>query len=272
MYRHGGVAALDDDDVLDRRRPFERLVGDLLERHDLAAAVAAVSRDEQLRLLVVDAVAKRFGAEAAEHDAVDGANPGAGEHRNRQLRDERHVERDAVALAHAERLQHVRKRRNFAIEIVVGQRSTIAGLAFPDDRRLVAASAPNVPVDAVDRDVQLSADEPFRVRRLPVEDLVPRPRPFELAGELGPEAFRIAFGLGVDRFVAGVRLRRECRRRLESTVFFEEIGVFGDILLGHEAEAYRTVSQIPEWSSGTARGPQDRGIRPPRTSEMRGNG
>ena len=27
-----------------RRRPFERLVGDLLERHDLAAAVAAVSR------------------------------------------------------------------------------------------------------------------------------------------------------------------------------------------------------------------------------------
>ena len=186
-------------------------------------------------------------------------------------RDERHVDRDAIALVHAERLQHVGKRRHLAIEIVVGQRSAIAGLAFPDDRRLVAASAANVPVDAVDRDVQLSADEPLRVRRLPVEHLVPRPRPFELAGELCPEAFRIAFGLGVDRFVAGVRLRRECGRRRESTVFFEEIGVFGGVLLGHEAEAYRTVSQIPEWSSGTERGPQDRGIRPRRSRETRGS-
>ena len=61
-------AALDDDDVLDRRRVFQRLVGHLLERHDLAAAVAAVRGDEQLALRVVDAIAQRFGAEAAEDD------------------------------------------------------------------------------------------------------------------------------------------------------------------------------------------------------------
>ena len=95
----GRIAALDDDDVLDRRRSLERLVGNLLERHDLAAAIAAIGGDEQLGLLVVDAVAQRLGAEAAEDDAVDGADPGAGEHRNRELGDERHVERDAIALA-----------------------------------------------------------------------------------------------------------------------------------------------------------------------------
>ena len=37
---------LHDDDVPDRRRALERLVGHLLERHDLPAPVAAVGRDE----------------------------------------------------------------------------------------------------------------------------------------------------------------------------------------------------------------------------------
>ena len=50
LHRATGPAsgrALDDDDVLDRRRAGERLVGHLLERDDLAAAEAAVGRDEQ---------------------------------------------------------------------------------------------------------------------------------------------------------------------------------------------------------------------------------
>src|SRR5262249_15057747 len=70
---------------------------------------------------VVDAVAKRLGAEAAEHDAVDGADARAGEHRDGELGDERQVNRDAVAFADAERLQDVCERRHLAIEIEVGQ-------------------------------------------------------------------------------------------------------------------------------------------------------
>ena len=62
------------------------------ERHDLAAAVAAVGGDEQPRLRVVDAVAQRLGAEAAEDDAVHRADARAGQHRNRELRDQRHVD------------------------------------------------------------------------------------------------------------------------------------------------------------------------------------
>ena len=38
---------LHDDHVLDRRRVAQRLVGHLLERHDLAAAIAAVGGHEQ---------------------------------------------------------------------------------------------------------------------------------------------------------------------------------------------------------------------------------
>ena len=38
----------------------QRLVGRLLERHDLAAAIAAVGGDEHRRLRVVDAIAQRL--------------------------------------------------------------------------------------------------------------------------------------------------------------------------------------------------------------------
>ena len=58
----------------------------------VAAAVAAVGGDEQPRLRVVDAIAQRLGAEAAEHDAVDGADARAGEHRDRQLGNQRQVD------------------------------------------------------------------------------------------------------------------------------------------------------------------------------------
>ena len=99
--RRAGLA-LHDDDVLNRRRVAQRLVGHLLERHDLAAAVAAVGGHEQHALRVVDAVAQRFRAEAAEDHAVDRADARAGEHRDGELGNERQVERDAIAALHAE--------------------------------------------------------------------------------------------------------------------------------------------------------------------------
>ena len=40
------LALHDHDDVLDRRRVLQRFVGRLLERHDLAAPIAAVGGDE----------------------------------------------------------------------------------------------------------------------------------------------------------------------------------------------------------------------------------
>ena len=121
---------------------------------------------------VVDAIAQRLGAESAEHDAVDGADAGARQHRDRQLGNERHVERDAIALLDAERPEARWRTGRPRGEIEVRQRPAIAGLAFPDERRLVPARRPDVTIEAVDADVELAADEPLRVRRLPVEHLV----------------------------------------------------------------------------------------------------
>ena len=172
----------------------------------MPASIAAVGGDEQPRLLVVDAVAQRLGAEAAEHDAVDGADARAGEHRNRELGNERQVDRDAVAFRDAERLEDVGERGDLAKEIEVGQRAAIARLAFPDERGLVAPRAADVAVETVDADVEGAADEPFRVGRLPVEHAIPAARPFKLIREARPERFRIAVRLGVDRFVADERV------------------------------------------------------------------
>ena len=212
-------AALHDDDVFDRGRVGQCLVGDLFQRHDLSASISAISRDQKPRLCVVDAIAQRFGAEAAKDDVVDGADPGAGEHRDGEFRHEGHVDGDAIALLDAERPEDVGKLRHFAKELEVGERATIARLAFPDDRRLVPAAATHVAIEAVHRDVQLASDEPLRVRRLPVEHLVPAARPLQLIREFRPERFRIAIGLRVDLFVPNAGLAAERRWRGESCDF-----------------------------------------------------
>ena len=79
--------------------------------------------------------------------------------------------RDAVAALHAERLQHVGELADLAVEIEVGERAAVAGLAFPDERGLVAPRTANVTIDAVDARVDRAADEPLGVRRLPLEHL-----------------------------------------------------------------------------------------------------
>ena len=137
-----GGAAADDDDAGDRRGRRQRLVGHLLERHDIAATVAAVGGDQHLALRVVDAIAQRIGAEPAEHHVVHRADAGAGQHGDGQLGNQRHVDRHAVAATDAQTLQHVGELRDLAVEIEVGQGAAIARLTFPDQRGLVAAAAP----------------------------------------------------------------------------------------------------------------------------------
>ena len=211
-----------DDDVLDRRRSRERLVGDLLQRHHVASPPAAVRRDEEPRALVVDPVAQRLGREAPEDDRVDRPDPRAGEHRDRELRDHREVERDAVALADPEAPQDVGELGDLAVEVAVGQRPLVPRFPFPDQRGLVFPSARQVPVEAVDGHVQLSPDEPLRLRRFPVEDPLPRPEPRELLREVGPELLEVPVGLAVDRGASHMSVLREAFRRGESALLEEE--------------------------------------------------
>jgi hypothetical protein len=152
------------------------------------------------------------------------AAPRRTQHRDRELGDERKVDRDAISAFDAERLQHVRELADLAIEVEVRQRAAVARLAFPDQRRLVTARSPDVTIDAVDARVDRATDEPLGVRRFPFEHLRPGRRPFELGRKCSPETFGILVGTRVDAFVVDVGLRAEFRRWWKCPVFLKEIG------------------------------------------------
>ncbi len=195
-------------------------------------------------LRIVDAIAQRLGAEATKHDGVHGADASAREHRNRQLGNQREVDRDAVAALHAERLHHVGELTDLTIQVEVGQRPAIARLTFPDDRRLVAPRSPDVTIDAVDARVEGAADEPFRMRRFPVEYLRPLGEPLQFVGKACPESLGIALGARVHAFIAHDGLRLKLGRRRERTVFLKEVCDFWRrCVLGHSVTEYNAGSE-----------------------------
>jgi hypothetical protein len=111
---------------------------------------------------------------------VGGTHTRARKHGNGEFRDERQIDRDPIAALHAERLQHVRELIHLSIQVEIRQRAAIAWLAFPDERGLVAATAPYVPVDAIHAGVDRPADEPLGMGRLPLEHRRPLGKPLEL--------------------------------------------------------------------------------------------
>ena len=145
---------------------LQGLVERSLQRHHLAAAQPLVGRDHHLatrqpRMRLLEAV----GREAAEHHRMDGADPRTGQHGIGRLGDHRHVDRDAVALPDAARLQHVGEAADLLVQFAIGDLARFRRIvALPDDRDLVAARG-EVPVDAVHRDVGGAVLEPFDRRR-----------------------------------------------------------------------------------------------------------
>ena len=159
--------------LLHARRGRDRLVGDVLERHGRAAAPRLVLGDEHLAAHVVHPVGERVGREAAEDDGVRRAEARAREHRDRGLGDHAEVDPDGRALLDAELLERVREPDDLALQVGVGDRAPVAdGLALPVEGDPVAAPRLDVPVDAVVGDVELAAEVPLRVRRLPLVELV----------------------------------------------------------------------------------------------------
>src|SRR5262249_18793347 len=121
----------------------------------------------------------------------------------------RHVDRDPIALLHPVPLERRRELVALTIQVPVRQDPRVARLSFPDDRGLRLARAGHVAVDTVVGHVELAADEPLRVRRLPLEALLPRPEPRELTGPLLPELHRVPLRLGVDRLLVHHGVLRE---------------------------------------------------------------
>ena len=183
---------------LDRRTLRDRLVCRLLEWEHTATAPRAVAGDEHLGLRVVDAVAQGVGREAAEDHRVRGADASAREHGHRELGNHAQVDVDAIALDDPEGSQRVGQPADVIEQGRVGDRAGVARFALPVIGDLVAVPGGDVAVEAVVRSVELPAHEPLRVRRIPLEDLVPLLVPVEQLRSLtSPETLEVLVGLVV---------------------------------------------------------------------------
>ena len=221
VHRDVAAGAAQDDRVLHARRVGERLVGVRLSGTVAAVAQALVLGDQHLAAHVVQAVRERVGREAAEDDRVRRAEPRAGEHRDRQPRGPSPGRsRPACPSATPSRLSAFARRTTSRLEVGEGERpALVLRLALPVVGDLVAVAGLDVPVDAVVGDVQLAAEVPLRVRRLPLAELRERLEPGDpLAALRRPELLEVAL---VDLRLR-VRLRGELRRRRVAPLLEED--------------------------------------------------
>ena len=180
----------------------------------------------------------RRAGEAGEHLRVNDAEPGRRQHRDRQFRCHRHVERDPVACLQAQVFQHGRELVDPDVQLAVGDRLVRLALrlGYKDQGGLVRLVR-EVTVDAVVAGVQLAADEPLperRVRR--VEHRVPLLGPSEQVRVSGEALRELVLGeLLANRRVRRVSLRRELGRRGVKALLApvdrdERLGRFGSLV------------------------------------------
>ena len=167
----------------------QRLVFD-----DAVGLDAAGGGKDQRRLEIVDAGGELVRGEAAEHHRMDGAQPGAGQHRHHRFRHHRHVDNDPVALADTEPGHGAGQGGRRVAHLAIGEALLGAGHGrIVDHRRLLGAAAFDVAVERVPAGVELAADEPAVEGRIAfVEQLRPRLEPVDGLGCLAPETGRIA--------------------------------------------------------------------------------
>jgi hypothetical protein len=96
-----------------------------------------------------------------------------------QLGDHAQVDPDGRPLANAERLERVGEADDLALQVAKRDPAALAlRLAFPEVRELVPVAGLDMPVDAVEANVELAAEVPLRVGRVPLvqrrEGLEPR--------------------------------------------------------------------------------------------------
>ncbi len=194
-HRHVAAGVRHGQHRFDPRALLQRRIDIGLERHQLAAAHAAVGGDHQPAVAVLDAPRQRLGREAAEHHRMDRADPRAGEHGDRCLRDHRHVDGDPLAAGATQRLQRIGHAADFLMQLAVGELALLLRIvAFPDDRDHIAVLV-EMPVEAVGRYVERTVGKPFDAEvRFIVRafgKLAPRPDPVD------PRAFLAPEGLGL---------------------------------------------------------------------------
>src|SRR3954451_17626298 len=153
---------------------------------------------------------------------MGGPETGAGEHRRDRLGDHRHVDGHPVAGLDAELRQRIGCLAYELVQIGIRDRAAVAlTVAHPVVRHLVADAGVNMAVEAVDRRVELPADEPLGERRLPLQRRVPPLRPLQPVGLLLPEGDPVTRRLVVELWLR-IRVPRQVLRWLEPTVLVQQ--------------------------------------------------
>ncbi len=223
LHRSAGAAI--DHHVLDGVARLHRFVDGALELDLASAAEAGVLGEDGHAAGVVDAVGDSVGGKSAEDHRVHRPDARAGQQGNRQFRRHSHVHRNAVALLDPQRLQSIGEFLYLGMQFAIGQAAHFAGLAFPDQGRLVAPLAEGVAVHAVVAQVELSAHKPLGPGQVPFEDLVPRLEPMQIPCRPGPESLGILDRFPVHLLVLlealDVRFGAEFSRRRKDSIFAE---------------------------------------------------
>ena len=186
------------------RREPDRLVEQWLVLDDAAGLEPAASRQDHLRLGVVDAGRELVRGEAAEHHRVHRANARAGEHGDHRLRHHRHIDHHTVALGDAELAQNRSQHLGLDLECVIGERALLASQRrIVNDRRLFAAALHYMAVDRVPARIADTADEPAPVDAgIGIEHLLRRLDPVDLLRGFTPKTLRVVLAAGIDLVVA----------------------------------------------------------------------
>ena len=156
---------------------------------DPAGLEPAGCRDEHRGPCVGDAHRQLGRRKAAEHDRVDRAEPGAGEHRDDRFGCHRQVQQHTIASRHAEILQRAGELRDPVAQLAVGV--VLAGSGHCGviaQCKNLSATRVHVTVEAVDAHVQRSIRKPRPCVAVVVDDALGLDAPVDGGCRIPPES------------------------------------------------------------------------------------
>ncbi len=189
-----------DRDAVKRQRGID--IG--FQGHRLAAAHPAIGGDDEAAVAIDDPPGQRLGREAAEHHRMHRTQPRAGEHGEHALDDHRHVERDPVALADAQRFQRIGHPHDLAMQFSIGQAAALAaGIVGLEDQRGGIALVRQMAVDRIVAQVERAIAEPVDGYRVegPFAAQSGRGEPVEPLGLFEPECVGLFERAAVERLI-----------------------------------------------------------------------
>src|SRR6266498_5225747 len=116
------------------------------------------------------------------------------------------------------------------MELLISECALVARLTFPDQGGFIASPGIQMPVETVVGDIDLAANKPLSMWRLPLQHSVPPLKPMELLRHAGPKLFRVSARLRAQLFQLLHRLdvgllRKGCRRRENAILLLQRFDV-----------------------------------------------